>query len=158
MGFSRQEDWNPWDSPGKETGVHGTLQARRLESMGLSRQGDWSGLPCPSPGDLPNLRITPTSPVSPAFRWVLDRLRHQGRLIYYLSIACHLFQLYIICPLSLIYQPATSEPTHPVRPISTSLFPRRAEAGGGGQNVQRFLRSLLQISFPGLSIYTFILM
>ena len=126
--------------------------------MGLSRQGDWSGLPCPSPGDLPNLRITPTSPVSPAFRWVLDRLRHQGRLVYYLSIACHLFQLYIICPLSLIYQPATSEPTHPVRPISTSLFPRRAEAGGGGQNVQRFLRSLLQISFPGLSIYTFILM
>ena len=126
--------------------------------MGFSRQGDWSGLPCPSPGDLPNLRIKPTSPVSRALRWVLDHLRHQGRLIYYLSITCHLFQLYIISPLSLIYQPATSEPTGPVRPIFTSLFPLYAEAAGGGQNVQQFLRSLLQFSFLGLSIYTFILM
>ena len=26
-------------------------------SMGFSRQEYWSGLPCPSPGDLPNLGI-----------------------------------------------------------------------------------------------------
>ena len=35
-------------------------------SMGFSRQEYWSGLPCPSPGDLPNLGIEPTSPVPPA--------------------------------------------------------------------------------------------
>ena len=35
-------------------------------SMGFSRQEYWSGLPCPSPGDLPDPGIEPTSLVSPA--------------------------------------------------------------------------------------------
>ena len=35
-------------------------------SMGLSRQEYWSGLPFPSPGDLPNLGIEPSSLWSPA--------------------------------------------------------------------------------------------
>ena len=35
-------------------------------SMGFSRQEYWSGLPCPSPGDLPNPGIKPTSLMSPA--------------------------------------------------------------------------------------------
>ena len=34
--------------------------------MGLSRQESWGGLPCPSPGDLPDPEMKPTSPVSPA--------------------------------------------------------------------------------------------
>ena len=33
--------------------------------MGFSRQESWSGLPCPSPGDLPNPGIEPTSLMSP---------------------------------------------------------------------------------------------
>ena len=32
-------------------------------SMGFSRQEHWSGLPFPSPGDLPKAGIKPTSPV-----------------------------------------------------------------------------------------------
>ena len=32
-------------------------------SLGFSRQGYWSGLPCPSPGDLPHSGIEHTSPV-----------------------------------------------------------------------------------------------
>ena len=32
----------------------------------FSRQEFWSGLPFPSPGDLPNPRIKPASPMSPA--------------------------------------------------------------------------------------------
>ena len=40
------------------------LQAPWL--MGFSRQEYWSGLPFPSPGNLPNLGIEPTSPTSPA--------------------------------------------------------------------------------------------
>jgi len=32
-------------------------------SMRFSRQGYWSGLPFPSPGDLPNPEIKPGSPV-----------------------------------------------------------------------------------------------
>ena len=35
-------------------------------SMGWSRQEYWSRLPFPPPGDLPDLGIIPTSPVSPA--------------------------------------------------------------------------------------------
>ena len=35
-------------------------------SMGFSRQGHWSGLPCPSAGDLPDAGIAPTSLRSPA--------------------------------------------------------------------------------------------
>ena len=33
-------------------------------SMGFSRQEYWSGLPCPSPGDLPDPGIGPKSPAS----------------------------------------------------------------------------------------------
>ena len=35
-------------------------------SMGFSSQEYWSGLPCPSPGDLPNPRIEPASLPSPS--------------------------------------------------------------------------------------------
>ena len=35
-------------------------------SMGFSQQEYWSGLPCPSPGDLPHPGIKPVSLVSPA--------------------------------------------------------------------------------------------
>ena len=35
-------------------------------SMGFSRQEHWSGLPLPSPWDLPDPGIKPTSPASPA--------------------------------------------------------------------------------------------
>ena len=35
-------------------------------SMGLSRQEDWSGLPFPPPGDLPDPGTEPTSLMSPA--------------------------------------------------------------------------------------------
>ena len=37
-------------------------------SMGFPRQEYWSGLPFPPPGDLPNPRMEPTSPVSPALQ------------------------------------------------------------------------------------------
>ena len=37
-------------------------------SMGFSRQEYWSGLPFPSPGDLPDPGIKPTSPVAPALQ------------------------------------------------------------------------------------------
>ena len=39
-----------------------TATAQAPLSMGLSRQEYWSGLPCPSPGDLPNPVIEPRPP------------------------------------------------------------------------------------------------
>ena len=77
---------HPWDSPGKNTGVgcHSLLQCMKVKvkslrhvrlfatpwtaayqvplSMGFSRQEWWSGLPFPSPGDLPYPGIKPGSP------------------------------------------------------------------------------------------------
>ena len=35
-------------------------------SMGFSRQEYWSGLPCPPPGDVPDLGVEPASLTSPA--------------------------------------------------------------------------------------------
>ena len=39
-----------------------TVAHRAPQSMGFSRQEYWSGLPFPSPGDLPNPGIEPGSP------------------------------------------------------------------------------------------------
>ena len=44
---------------------HG-LYPTRLLSKGFSRQEQWSGLPCPPPGDLPDPGIKPASLMSPA--------------------------------------------------------------------------------------------
>ena len=47
-------------------------------SMGFPRQEYWSGLPFPSPGDLPDPGIKPASPA-----WQVDSLplSHQGSLL-----------------------------------------------------------------------------
>ena len=47
--------WDPW------TAAH-----QAPLSMGFSRQGYWSGLPFPSPGDLPDPGIEPRSPTMQA--------------------------------------------------------------------------------------------
>ena len=39
-----------------------TIASQAPLSKGFSRQEYWSGLPFPSPGDLPNIGIEPTSP------------------------------------------------------------------------------------------------
>ena len=51
------------DSPDKNTG-----EKKKKEY--------WSGLPCPSPGNLPNLGIEPRSPAKS--RQILSHLSHQG--------------------------------------------------------------------------------
>ena len=54
-------------------------------SVGFSRQANWSGLPCPSPGSLPNPRVELTSPPTPAL------LVHSLLLSHQVSpfISCH---------------------------------------------------------------------
>ena len=43
-----------------------TVTCQAPPSIGLSRQEYWCGLPCPSPGDLNDRGIKPTSVISPA--------------------------------------------------------------------------------------------
>ena len=62
-------------------------------SMGFSRQKYWSGLPFPSPGDLPDPGTEPGSVTSPALaRWVLYHCAPPGNLlewIYGISELCY---------------------------------------------------------------------
>ena len=54
-------------------------------SMGLPRQEHWSGLPFPSPGDLPNPGIKPTS-----LAWQADSLppSHWEAYTLYSAVLC----------------------------------------------------------------------
>ena len=52
-----------------------TVACQDPPSMGLSRQEYWSGLPFPSPGDLPDPKIDPGLLHC---RQMLYRLSHQG--------------------------------------------------------------------------------
>ena len=45
-----------------ESAILWTVVHQALLSMGLSKQECWSGLPFPSPGDLPDPGIEPSSP------------------------------------------------------------------------------------------------
>ena len=49
-------------------GTPWTVACQAPLSMGFSRQECWSGLPCPSEGDLPDPGIKPMSLVSPALQ------------------------------------------------------------------------------------------
>ena len=51
-----------------------TVACQAPLSLGFSRQEYWSGLPCPSPGDLPDSETKPTPLVSPALavKFLLD--------------------------------------------------------------------------------------
>ena len=105
---------HPWDSPGKNTGVgcHFLLQCMKVKSeselaqlcltlatpwtaafqapppMGFSRQGYWSRLPFPSPGDLPNSGIEPGCPALQAdsLPTELQGKLHQIFILMYFSI------------------------------------------------------------------------
>ena len=50
---------------------HGTVAHQAPPSMGFSRQEYWSGLPFPSPGNLPNPGIKPGSPALQAEAFAL---------------------------------------------------------------------------------------
>ena len=62
--------------------------------MGFPRQEYWSGLPFPSPGDLPNLGIEPASPTLAGEFFTTEPL---GKLQFkseYIFILSHIFYAY----------------------------------------------------------------
>ena len=67
-----------------------TVACQAPLSMGFSRQGCWSGLPCPPPGDLPDPGIEPQSPVLQADSLPLS---HQGSPPLF-HICMYIFNLY----------------------------------------------------------------
>jgi hypothetical protein len=59
--------------------------------MGFPRQEDWSGLPFPSPGDIPDPGIKPVFPESLALQVDSLPLSHQGSLYH-----CNILQLFYV--------------------------------------------------------------
>ena len=68
-------------------------------SMGFSRQGYWSGLPFPPPGDPPSPGPDPTYPLSPALQVDSLSTDHQGRVpsTYWMLGKCY---FYIFFPIT----------------------------------------------------------
>ena len=58
--------------------TRGTVALQAPLSMGFSRQGYWSGLPCPPPGDLPDPGTKSVSAVSPELQADSLPLSHRG--------------------------------------------------------------------------------
>ena len=84
-----------------------------LLSMGFSRQEYWSGLPWPPPGDLPNPRVEPMSPMFPALQMDSLWLSHQGSSLYVRNT--HFFMLilwYILTYISVLLLPSYSSFIH----------------------------------------------
>ena len=72
-----------------------TVAYQALPSMGFSRQEYCSGLPFPSPGDLPDPGIEPRSPALQAdFLW----LSHQGSHQFIYNIKFLFWDLYVLYP------------------------------------------------------------
>ena len=63
-------------------------------SMGFSRQEYWSGLLCPSPGNLPNPGIEPASPEAPALQ--VDSLPPSNRRNPYVCVCVHFFRFFSV--------------------------------------------------------------
>ena len=76
-------------------------------SIACSRQDYWSGLPFPSPGDLPNPGIKPASPVAPVLAGRFLTTEPPGKPIYFIPS---------------INSGYMSLPVHPTTTLSPSVF------------------------------------
>ena len=65
-----------------------TVACQAPLSMGFSRQEYWSGLPCPSPWDLPDPGLKSTSPNSPALagRFFTTSTSWEGTQLFHLWV------------------------------------------------------------------------
>ena len=66
--------------------LHGLQPAKLLGPWEFSRQEYWSGLPCPSPGDLPNPGIQPSSPALQADSLLFEPPRKPATLLVLFKI------------------------------------------------------------------------
>ena len=113
-----------------------TVAHQPLLSTGFSRQEYWSGLPCHSPGDLPNPGIEPTSLMSPALAGRFFTTSATGKCTHlhthkhtHISTNTHIpaqTSIYIhVCMLSRVCFIATPWTTAHQAPVSRDFFQAR---------------------------------
>ncbi|KAI4548985.1 hypothetical protein MG293_001315 [Ovis ammon polii] len=109
-------------------------------SMGFSRQAYWSGLPFPSPGDLPDPGIEPGSPTLEA-----DALNSEppGKPMY---LGPQNFRLQHYFPVSTDFTKMPSQMEHA---METMMFTFHKFAGDKGYLTKEDLRVLMEKEFPG---------
>ena len=72
-------------SPVRLSATPGTVARQAPLSMGFPRQEYWSGLPLPTPGNLPNPGIEPESPASPSLSGRFFTTEQHGKPKYVLK-------------------------------------------------------------------------
>ena len=109
-----------------------TLDHQSPLSMGFFRQEYWRGLPCPSPGDLPDPGIEPMNPAFPALaggffttstinviKFMIFLMFHKGLLVFLLPPSFPSF-FFPSFPFSLLSSFSPSSP--PKRSKNTSVY------------------------------------
>ena len=87
-----------------------TVACRAPLSMGFSRQEYWSGLPLPTPGDLPDPGIEPASLASPVFAGRFFTTAPSKSLtcfkvVFYTQIPTDFWQIYLGNGFPVSYEP-----------------------------------------------------
>ena len=110
--------------------------------MGFSRQEYWSGLPCPSPGDLPDPEI---EPVAPALQTDSLPQSHLGKPIYASSIGTYLHVFINYIRFAFTSEAFTYDPH-----VTPALFPglRSREARRVGPCLRDFALTVLCARTP----------
>ena len=95
-------------------------------SMGLSKEEYWTGLPCPSPEDLPNAGTEPASRMSSALasRYVTTSATWEAHFVYTYTKTCISYSvLYLAAPQchSSSAQPLTSKKDHGFPPLHSLI-------------------------------------
>ena len=62
-----------------------TIARQAPLSLGFSRKEYWSGLPCPTPGDLPDPRIEPRSPAIAGRFFTVEASREVPRILEWVA-------------------------------------------------------------------------
>ena len=115
--------------------------------MEFSRQGYWSGLPFPSPGDLPDPRIKPGSPALQAVALLFDLLGKLPGVFFYLF--CFLQKLLYILASPLPPQNSPSELSERLSLLLKSVDESESEVAQSCPT----LWNPLDYSLPGSSVH-----
>ena len=122
-------------------------------SLGFSRQENWSGWPCPPPGDLPSPGTGPRSPTSPSLAGRFFTVEPPGKFLYLTGTKMNKIWSFPCRTQRLLTEADSHTDQHSVEDSRTALHEefcrsRRWES----QLIRRFKKGLLRKRMPELEI------